>query len=108
MRLFAFVLCLFIGSVQADANEALNSTLRCFSAAGAAELTAKSRDEGTSIAVVASMIQSYYSFGLDATAVEMMVNAVYNAKELTPNDIYSRVLSQCVNLTKPLVVSEEE
>lgn len=75
----------------------------CFVMAAAAEATARERDSGTpkeaAVHEVNAFARTALEVELNQEALGNMVDTIYDAPEVTREQVYSRVLEQCVALT---------
>lgn len=75
----------------------------CFVMAAAAEATARERDSGTPPEDAAHEVNAFATtvlkVKLNQSALGTMIDTIYDAPEVTREQVYSRVLEQCVALT---------
>lgn len=95
------LLALLLITPIAHADEAID----CFSTAAAAQTVATERDAGTpegeaAYEVVMTMAALDHR-PMDTVVLDRMIEAVYDAPEVTKDEVYSRVLEQCIALTVP-------
>lgn len=85
------------------AQTAQAESTNCFVMAAAAEATARERDSGTPVGDAAHEVNAFATsvlkVKLNQSALGTMVDTIYDAPEVTRQQVYSRVLEQCVALT---------
>lgn len=101
LRPYQMVSILMLVAAPALADEVVN----CFTTAAAAEATARERDSGTPQVDAAHEVSAFLSVAHQSSmtpeALDNMVSVIYNAPEVTRQQVYSRVLEQCIALTTP-------
>lgn len=74
----------------------------CFVAASVGQAVARERDKGTHPVAIRPIIQKEFHDDVNPIALDQLTEAVYSNPDVTQEQVYSRVLQSCVDLTIPI------